>query len=107
MNTRTEHSARLWAGIDVGKGHHWVCVVDDAGSTRWSAKVDNDETTILNALAEVAALADQVDWGVDITGTAPYEVPRVLVDAETDVREVLRKGARVVRRVLPLPRRRG
>lgn len=70
MNTRTEHSARLWAGIDVGKGHHWVCVVDDAGSTRWSAKVDNDETTILNALAEVAALADQVDWGVDITGTS-------------------------------------
>lgn len=70
MNTRSEQSARLWAGIDVGKGHHWVCVVDDSGSKRWSAKVDNDETTILNALAEVVALADQVDWGVDITGTS-------------------------------------
>lgn len=70
MNTRSEHSARLWAGIDVGKGHHWVCVVDDTGSMRWSAKVDNDETAVLNALAEVVTLADQVDWGVDITGTS-------------------------------------
>ncbi|WP_456599804.1 polysaccharide deacetylase family protein [Blastococcus sp. SYSU DS0616] len=38
------------------------------------------------------------------SGTSPYEVPRVLVDAETDLREVLRKGARVgarlARRVL-------
>jgi peptidoglycan/xylan/chitin deacetylase (PgdA/CDA1 family) len=34
-------------------------------------------------------------------GTAPYEVPRVLVDAETDMREVLRKGLRVLRRALP------
>ncbi len=33
--------------------------------------------------------------------TPAHEVPRVLVDAETDLREVLRKAARVVRRVLP------
>lgn len=33
--------------------------------------------------------------------TPVHEVPRVLVDAETDLREVLRKAARVVRRVLP------
>lgn len=33
--------------------------------------------------------------------TPVHEVPRVLVDAETDLREVLRRAARVVRRVLP------
>ena len=33
--------------------------------------------------------------------TPPHEVPRVLVDAETDVREVVRKGLRVVKRLVP------
>ena len=33
--------------------------------------------------------------------TAPHEVPRVLVDAETDLREAIRKGIRVVERALP------
>ena len=32
-----------WAGVDVGKGHHWVCLIDEAGTTVWSAKVVNDE----------------------------------------------------------------
>lgn len=70
MNTRSEQPAQLWAGIDVGKGHHWVCVVDDAGSTRWSAKVDNDESAILNVLGQVLALGEDLAWGVDITGTS-------------------------------------
>jgi len=33
--------------------------------------------------------------------TAPAEVPRVLVDAETDLRELVRKGLRVAKRALP------
>lgn len=70
MDARNERPPRLWAGIDVGKSHHWLCVVDEAGATSWSAKVDNDETAILNALAEVVGLADQIDWAVDINGTS-------------------------------------
>ena len=27
-----EQVAHGWAGIDVGKGHHWVCLIDEAGS---------------------------------------------------------------------------
>lgn len=61
---------RLWAGIDVGKGHHWVCVVDETGATVRSSKVVNDETAILEALAACLVLADEITWGVDITGTA-------------------------------------
>ncbi len=65
-----EPAAQLWAGIDVGKGHHWVCAINDAGETAWSSKVGNDETAILDAIGAVTALAGQVVWAVDITGTA-------------------------------------
>lgn len=27
-----------WAGIDVGKGDHWICLIDEAGTTVWSTK---------------------------------------------------------------------
>lgn len=64
-----EQVATAWAGIDVGKGHHWLCLIDDAGTTLWSTKVVNDETVILDAIAGVLARAEDVVWGVDVTGT--------------------------------------
>ncbi|ROR45635.1 IS110 family transposase [Kitasatospora cineracea] len=65
-----ERSARAWAGVDAGKGHHWAAVVDEAGTTLWSKKIVNDETAILTALGEILELAEQVHWAVDISGTA-------------------------------------
>lgn len=58
-----------WAGIDVGKGHHWICLIDEAGTTVWSVKVVNDEAAILDAVGGVLARAEVVVWGVDVTGT--------------------------------------
>lgn len=58
-----------YAGVDVGKGHHWMCLVDDAGATVWSSKVVNDERAILEALGTVCARAQEVVWAVDVTGT--------------------------------------
>lgn len=58
-----------WAGIDVGKGHHWICLIDEAGTTVWSTKVVNDEAAILDAVGGVLARAEEVIWGVDVTGT--------------------------------------
>lgn len=58
-----------WAGIDVGKGHHWICLIDETGTTVWSAKAVNDEAAILDAVSSVLARADEVVWGVDVTGT--------------------------------------
>jgi len=58
-----------WAGVDVGKGHHWVCLIDEAGKTLWSSKVVNDETAILVAISEIRGRAEQVTWAVDVTGT--------------------------------------
>lgn len=65
-----EHLAHLWVGIDAGKAHHWLAVVDEVGATVWSKKVPNDESAILTALGEILALSDHVDWAVDIAGTA-------------------------------------
>ena len=61
--------ARGWAGIDVGKGHHWMCLIDEGGSTLWSSKVVNDEAAILDAIGEVLKRAVAVSWAIDITGT--------------------------------------
>jgi Transposase len=59
----------MGAGIDVGKGHHWICLIDEAGTTVWSAKAVNDEAAILDAVGSVLSRAEDVVWGVDVTGT--------------------------------------
>jgi transposase len=56
-----------WAGVDVGKEHHWVVVLDAAGKVLLSRKVANDEREIVQVLADVGALADRVGWTVDLT----------------------------------------
>jgi Transposase len=37
---------QLWAGVDVGKEHHWVAVVDDTGAVVLSRKLVNDERSV-------------------------------------------------------------
>ena len=58
----------VWAGIDIGKTHHWVCVVDPDGNQALSIKIGNDEAEILALVARVKGLAPQVNWAVDILG---------------------------------------
>ena len=65
-----ETHTHAWVGIDAGKGHHWAAVVDEAGLIVWSHKIINDETAILHALSEILALADELHWAVDISGTS-------------------------------------
>lgn len=62
-------STQVWVGIDVGKAHHWAAAVDQNGRQVWSRKVLNDEADILDGIGEALALADQVSWAVDISGT--------------------------------------
>ena len=66
---QVEPVAKGWAGVDVGKGHPWVCLIDEGGTILWSSKVVNDETAILEAISEVRARAERVTWAVDVTGT--------------------------------------
>jgi hypothetical protein len=53
-----------WVGIDVGKTHHWACVVDAEAKTLLSVKVANDEAEILAFLATAGSLAMQLIWAV-------------------------------------------
>jgi Transposase len=39
-------TGQLWAGVDVGKDHHWVAVVDDTGTVVLSRELVNDEQPI-------------------------------------------------------------
>lgn len=56
-----------WAGVDVGKDHHWVVVLDAAGKVLLSRKVANDEREIVQVVADAGAVADGVSWTVDLT----------------------------------------
>ncbi|MFF4308493.1 IS110 family transposase [Streptomyces sp. NPDC001601] len=63
----SKQRARIWVGIDAGKGHHWAAAVDETGATLWSKKIENDESAILTALGEILDLANEVHWAVDIS----------------------------------------
>jgi len=77
---------RAWTGIDIGKRHHWVCVVDAEGRTVLSQKVANDEATITSMIAAVVGLAARVTWAVDIIGTPSALVLALLNQSGQQVR---------------------
>jgi transposase len=62
------HPDVAWVGIDVGKTHHWACVVDADGNSLLSVKVFNDEAQIAALLARAGSLATRLVWAVDIIG---------------------------------------
>ncbi|WP_181647246.1 IS110 family transposase [Streptomyces sp. WAC00263] len=57
---------RIWAGVDAGKSHHHCVVLDAEGVKLLSRRVGNDEAEILQLLADVLDLADEVTWAVDL-----------------------------------------
>jgi transposase len=78
---------QLWAGVDVGNEHHWVCVVDAAGAVVVSRKVVDDEATIRAVIAEIDALGQpQVSWTVDLTNVYATLLLTVLAEAGKSVR---------------------
>ena len=79
-------AATVWAGIDVGKTHHWVEVVDACGATLLSRRVRNDQVEIDAILAAVVPLAETVLWAVDIVGSPSALLLALLADAGQQVR---------------------
>jgi hypothetical protein len=77
---------RAWAGIDVGKTHHWVCVVDPEGRQLLSAKVANDEAAIAAVTSSVTGLAGVIVWAVDIVGAPSALLLALLSQAGQEVR---------------------
>ncbi|MCX4769254.1 MULTISPECIES: IS110 family transposase [unclassified Streptomyces] len=58
--------AIIWAGIDAGKTHHHCVAIDESGRRLLSRRVANDEPELLELLADVLALGDEVTWGIDL-----------------------------------------
>lgn len=77
---------RAWVGVDVGKTHHWVCVVDVDGKTVLSVKIGNDETEILALVARVGGLARHSTWAVDIIGAPAALLLTLLAQTDQPVR---------------------
>lgn len=79
-------TCQLWAGVDVGKEHHWVCVVNETGAVVFSRKLVNDEQQIRGLICEVDALGEQVSWTVDLTTVYATLLLTVLAGAGKSVR---------------------
>ena len=82
----TEVRSRAWIGIDIGKTHHWVCVVDETGKKMLSLKVLNDEAQILEVIAAVNEVAPDRVWSIDILGTPSALLVALLAKAGEQVR---------------------
>lgn len=77
---------KAWVGIDVGKTHHWACVVDAEGKKLLSIKISNDEADILALIATAGSQARQLDWAVDIVGAPSALLLALLARADQSVR---------------------
>lgn len=81
----TEKPGRAWIGVDIGKTHHWVCAVDEAGKKLLSCKVLNDEAQILEVMGAVNRLARDGVWTIDILGTPSALLVALLAQAGEQV----------------------
>jgi transposase len=57
---------QAWAGIDAGKGHHHLLVIDGEGRQLMSRRVANDEPELTAAIDAVLQRAKQVIWAIDL-----------------------------------------
>lgn len=78
----------LWAGVDVGKTHHHVCVVDDDGTVVMSEKTPNDQQSISGIAGRLGKRRKPIRWAVDLRGGPASLLLAVLFDRGADVRYV-------------------
>jgi transposase len=71
---------QLWAGVDIGREHHHVAVVDAEGRRVFSRRVANDETALLTAIGDVCALAERISWAIDLNSTESALLMTLLLD---------------------------
>ncbi|WP_433687962.1 IS110 family transposase [Micromonospora carbonacea] len=78
----------LWAGVDVGKTHHHVCVVDDDAHVVMSEKIPNDQQSISGIAGRLGKRRKPIRWAVDLRGGPAALLLAVLFDRGADVRYV-------------------
>lgn len=57
---------QAWAGIDAGKEHHHIVVIDGAGRQLVSRRVLNDESELAEAIDATLERAEEVTWAIDL-----------------------------------------
>jgi transposase len=80
--------ATIWAGIDAGKTHHHCVAIDEGGRQLLSRRVTNDEPELLELLADVLALGDEVTWGIDLADGGAALAIAVLINHGQSVRYI-------------------
>lgn len=72
----------VWAGIDSGKRAHHCVVIDQRGEILLSQRVENDETVLLELIAEVVEIADgqETVWATDLNSGGAALLISLLVD---------------------------
>lgn len=75
----------VWVGIDVGKGHHHACAVDDVGKVVFSRKVVNGQADIESLLKRAFEAGKDVRWAVDMTSGSAGLLLAVLAEAGASV----------------------
>ena len=54
------HAEQAWAGIDAGKGHHHVVVIDREGTRLLSRRVANTEPDLVELIDTVRSSAEDL-----------------------------------------------
>ncbi|KUL48606.1 hypothetical protein ADL28_28785 [Streptomyces violaceusniger] len=68
---------QIWAGVDIGKEHHHCVVVDERGERLLSRRVFNDESVLLELIADVLALSEDTLWAVYRSTSSSVTPPQV------------------------------
>lgn len=71
---------RYWAGFDIGKTFHWVCVLDGEGEEVLSRKVEAVEEDLETFCSEVKRLGGERTVGLDLTGGPATLLQTVLIE---------------------------
>jgi transposase len=91
---------QAWAGIDAGKEHHHVVLIDREGRRVLSRRVLNDETGLDAVIAAAAtARAESVTWAIDLADGPASLMTALLLEREQ--RLVLLPGVAVNRAAGP------
>jgi hypothetical protein len=74
---------QAWAGIDAGKGHHHLVLIDCDGRRLLSRRVANDERDLKAVVSDVREHAETVTWAIDLTdGPAALVITLLLAEAQ-------------------------
>lgn len=71
---------QAWAGIDAGKGHHHVVVIDGEGRRLLSRRVVNGEADLSEVITAALDRADDVTWAIDLADGPAALVIALLIE---------------------------